>query len=116
MKSNAPEHPTGEAAEQAIASVLQAEREARVAIERTQLAAEQTAEAARAEARALAERTERRVRAVVGAFQRTLAGRLARIDAEVERMATLDAPSDSELGALDRAVRALARELTGAPP
>ncbi len=116
MKSNAPRSPVGDPTEAAIAKVLRAEREARESIANAQLDAQGIAEQARASARALAERTERRIRAVVGAFDSELSDRLAEIVADAARMATPHVLSDSELGALGRAVTALARELTGAPP
>ena len=99
-----------------MAAVLRAEREARHAIERTQLEASQQAEAARSSARSLAERTERRVRSVVTAFERDLAARLGKIDAEAAAIAQPHELSANELSALERAVHALAQELTGASP
>ena len=113
-KLNAPGSPVNDPAEAAIATVLLAEREAREAIERSKLEASQLAELARAGARAVAERTERRIRAVVGAFERELAQRLAEIDAEAALLRTPHEVSPDERAALDRAVGALARELTGA--
>ena len=53
---------------------------------------------------------------MVEAFEKGLAARLAEIDAEATRMATPHVLSDAELDALDCAVRALATEITGAPP
>ena len=64
----------------------------------------------------LAERTERRIRIVVGAFERELAARVAAIDAEADAAGRPQPLTADELAALQRAVRALARELTGAPP
>lgn len=115
-KLNAPARPVNDPAEAAIATVLLAEREAREAIERSKVEASQLAELARAGARAVAERTERRIRAVVGAFERELAQRLAEIDAEAALLRTPHELSADERAALDRAVGALARELTGAGP
>jgi vacuolar-type H+-ATPase subunit H len=115
-KSNDPDRPVSDPAEEAMASVLRAEREAREAIERTQVEARQMAEAARSRARSVAERTERRIRAVVGAFKRELAQRLAEIDAEAAAIAQPHELSADEMSTLERAVRAMAQELTGARP
>jgi vacuolar-type H+-ATPase subunit H len=115
-KPSPPEHRVDDPAEEAIAAVLRAEREAHQAVERSQAEARQIAEDARSSARSVAERTERRIRAVVGAFERELADRLAEVDAEAARIATPHELSASELDALGRAVSALARELTGARP
>lgn len=103
-------------ADEAIATVLRAEREARQVVDRAQAEAGLIAETARADARAVADRTERRIRAVVSAFEFELASRLAEIDAEAARMATPHVLTAAEREALDRAVGALARELMGARP
>jgi hypothetical protein len=103
-------------AEAAIARVLGAEREAREAVERALLEVHRIAEAARAESRSLAERTERRIRIVVGAFERELASRVSEIDAAAERLDSPQPLTPDELAALRQAVGALARELIGAPP
>ena len=100
MKPIADDKAHNDAAEAAIARVLGAEREAREAIEQARLQVDPIVERARLDARALDERTARRIRAVVDAFERELAERLAEIDA----------------AALQRAVRALAAELITAPP
>lgn len=100
-------------AEDAIATVLRAEREARQAIEGAQVEATHVAEGARADARRVAERTERRIRAVVAAFERELADRLAEIDAEAALIARPHVLAADEIAALDRAVRTIAQELTG---
>ena len=102
-------------ADEAIARVLRAERDAQAVIARTRSEAGRMAEAARADARAVAERTERRIRSVVSAFERELAERLAEIDAEATAMAQPHTLTADELAALERAVRQLARELTGGP-
>jgi vacuolar-type H+-ATPase subunit H len=100
------------ASREAIARVLQAEREAALSIERSRAQAVQLAEDARADARRLAQRTEQRIRAVHGAFERELARKLAAIDDAA--LARSPEPGAGELAALERAVQALARELTGA--
>jgi len=105
-----------ELAEAAIARVLGAEREAREAVERALLEVHRIAETARAESRSLAERTERRIRIVVGAFERELASRVAEIDADAERLDSPQPLTPDELTALRRTVGRLARELIGAPP
>jgi hypothetical protein len=115
-KLNAPDRAVAYPAEDAIATVLRAEREARQAVERAQVDATQIAERARAGARAVAERTERRIRAVVGAFERELADRLAEVDVESASIARPHELTAQELSALERAVQALARELTGTQP
>ena len=106
----------GEAAEQAIASVLKAEQEARQAIDAARAEAAVQAEAARTRARALTERTERRIRAVTGAFERELGARLATIDTQAQAAARPHQLTDEERAALRRAVARLAQELIGAAP
>ena len=105
-----------ELAEAAIARVLGAEREAREAVARALLEVHRIGETVRTEARTLAERTERRIRSVVGAFERELAARVAEIDADAERLDKPQPLTPGELAALQQAVLTLARELTGAPP
>ena len=103
-----------DAAEAAMARVLAVEREARDAIARARVDAQHIGEAARAAARRLNERTEQRVRWIVAAFERDIAGRIAEIDTEV---AKLDVPQPIAAGdraRLDHAVAALARQLAGA--
>jgi len=105
-----------DAAEAAIARVLAAEREAREAIEQARLQVDAIVERARVGARALDERTARRIRAVVDAFEREVAERLAEIEAAAEEASRAEPLSDDETAALQRAVRALAVELVTAPP
>jgi vacuolar-type H+-ATPase subunit H len=102
-----------DAAEVAIARVLGAERAARESVERARVEADQIAEGARLAARTLAERTERRIRAVVGAFERELAERLAEIDAQAVGLGTAQPLTGDDNAAVQRAVEALARELVG---
>jgi rRNA-processing protein FCF1 len=111
-----PERPLDASAEAAIALVLRAEREAQAAVARARAEAGRVAETARADARAVAERAERRIRSVVAAFERELAERLAEIDAEALAMAQPHTLSSDEIAALERAVRQLARELSGGSP
>jgi cell division septum initiation protein DivIVA len=115
-KLNAPGSALIDPAEDAMAKVLRAEREARDAVERSKVEAGQLAEASRSSARAVAERTERRIRAAVNAFERELAQRLGEIDAEAALIAAPHALGADELAALGRAVRAIARELAGVRP
>lgn len=103
-------------AEAAIAQVLGAERSARESVEQARLEVEGIAENARSAARTVAERTERRVRAVVGAFERELAADLAEIDAQAAGLGSAQPLTPGESEGLQQAVRALARELIGAPP
>jgi len=105
-----------DAAEAAMARVLVAEREAREAIEQARLQVDGIVERARLDARALDERTARRIRAVVDAFERALAERLAGIEAAAEQATRPQPFSEDETAALQRAVRALAAELVTAPP
>ena len=114
--SNADECTLNEAAQAAIAEVLAAERDARDAIGRARLEVNGIDEAARAAARALAERTERRVRAVVDAFERQLGGQLAAIDAQALQLDIAQPLASAETAALQRAVRALAQDLIGVRP
>ncbi len=107
---------SNELAEAAIARVLDAEREAREAVARALLEVHRIAETARVEARSVAERTERRIRAVVEAFERDLTARVAEIDAAAAQLDNPQPLTADELAALQRAVQALARELTGARP
>ena len=105
-----------DAAEAAIARVLNAERAAREAVAQARQEVDGIVERARLDARALDARTERRVRAVIGAFERDLAERLARIQAATEQAARAQPFSADDDAALRRAVRAVAEELVAAPP
>ena len=105
-----------DAVQVAIAEVLAAERDARDAIGQARLEVNQIDEAARAAARAVAERTERRVLAVVHAFKRQLARQLAAIDAQASLLDVAQPRASEETAALQRAVQALARRLVGAQP
>jgi hypothetical protein len=116
VKPNAPERRANDQAEDAIAMVLRAEREAGQEIERTQIEAGRIAEDARACVRSVGERTERRIRAVVATFERELAERLAEIDAEAASIAKPHELTADEMAALNLAVRGLAQELTGVRP
>lgn len=114
MNTIADEKAFNDAAEAAIARVLGAERDAREAVERARAEVDRIAEDARLADRALAERTERRIRSVVAAFERELAERVAALDSAAAGLTTPRALSTGELANLRRAVRVLARELVGA--
>ena len=114
MNTIADEKAFNDVAEAAIARVLGAEREARAAIERARLEVDRIAEDARLADRALAERTERRIRSVVAAFERELAERLTAIDTAAAGLTAPRALSTDELADLERAVRVLACEFVGA--
>lgn len=103
-------------AQAAIAEVLGAERDARDAIGRARLEVNVIDEAARGAARAVADRTERRVRAVVGAFERQLSRQLAAIDAQASQLDIAQPLTRDETAALQRAVQALAQSLIGVRP
>ena len=105
-----------DAVQAAIAEVLAAERDARAAIGRARLEVNAIDENARAVARRVAERTERRARAVVDAFERELSRRLAALDAEASQLDLAQPLMGEETAALQRALRTLARNLIGAQP
>ena len=105
-----------EAAGAAIARVLVAEGAARDAGAGARLEVDGIVERARADARAIAARTERRVRAVVAAFERDLAERLAGYHAAEAQVEQAQPFSDDDRAALQRAVRSVAEELIAAPP
>jgi len=108
------ELPSAEAAaETAIAHVLSAERGAGDAIAQAAHEAAVVNELARARARALVERTERRIRAVRAAFAARVAGEVAAIDAQAAAQDAEQPLAAGDLERLDRAVVALAAELTG---
>jgi RPA family protein len=98
--------------EAAMARVLDAERQAREAVEAAQAEAAHIAEAARAAQRQLAERTRARMARVREAFARAVQAELDRIDAEARALPAHDEPDARDLARLDRAVAALAAKLT----
>jgi hypothetical protein len=105
-----------EAAEAAIARVLGAEREARASVEQARLEVERVAQAARSAARGLAERTERRIRCVAGAFERDVGARLAQIQAQAAGLGQAQPLSDADAAAVRRAVKAVAMGMVGVKP
>jgi hypothetical protein len=116
VKPTVDEKTFNDAAEAAIARVLASERECRAAIEQARLEVGRIDENARRADHAIAARTERRIRTVVRAFEREIAERLAEIEAAAAPVAGPQSLRPSETGALQRAVRALARELIETPP
>ncbi len=106
-------------AEAAIAQVLGAERSARKSVEQARAEVQRIAENARSAARTVAERTERRMREVVGGFERELAADLTKIDSQAAALGGVGAApplTPDDCARVQHAVRALARELIGAPP
>lgn len=107
--------PSQVAVEAAIARVLAAEADARIAVEDARDAAEARAEAVRAASRSIAQRTLSRIASVRTEFDRRIAARVAELNAEAEALAGAPTPSPAELAALERALAALATEITGKP-
>jgi hypothetical protein len=105
--------PSQVAVEAAIARVLAAEADARIAVQDARAAAEARAEAARAATRSIAQRTLSRIAAARTEFDRRIAAEVADLNAEAEALAGAPTLSPAELAALERALAALANELTG---
>jgi hypothetical protein len=105
-----------DAVEAAIARVLDAEHAARDAVRRAGDEAVAMLETARAAARAVALRTERRLRAVRGAFEARTAADVAALDAAAAEAGAPHEFTPEESGELDAAVAALAALLTTAGP
>lgn len=103
-------------ADEAIAAVLQAERDAAAAIQRAQDDAAALAEAARCQARAVGERCERRLRAVVAAFESERQRRTQALDAQAADPAGPPLASADQRAAVAAAVAAVALQLTAGPP
>jgi vacuolar-type H+-ATPase subunit H len=100
--------------EQAIARILQAEREADEAVARCKVECAERAAASRERARKIQARAERRIAALRGKFSVPVSERIRDLDgavAQPPREAARELASD-EL--LSRAAGAVARELTGA--
>ncbi|MBL8343368.1 MAG: hypothetical protein JNL30_18010 [Rubrivivax sp.] len=101
------------AVEAAFASVLQAEQAAREAITAAHTEAATRAEAARADSRARAERARRHLAAVRAAFERRRDDELAGLAAQAEAL-NVDAPlTEADRAHVERAVLAVAAQLTG---
>lgn len=107
--------PSQVAVEAAIARVLAAESGARVAVQEARDAAAARAEAARAAARSIGQRTLSRIATVRTEFDRRIAAEVAELNAEAEALAGAPTLSPAELAALERALAALAAEITGKP-
>lgn len=107
--------PSHAAVEAAIARVLAAEAQARIAVQDAREAAEARAEAARAATRSIAQRTLARIASVRTEFDRRIAAQVAELNAEAAALAGAPTLSPAELAALERALAALATELTGKP-
>ena len=105
--------PPSEAVEAAIARVLDAERAARDSIGGTQNKAAAKVEAARLAMRGLSDRTERRIRWLGDAFERRIVVDVEALDTHAAALESRHASSSDEIARVERAVRALARELTG---
>lgn len=105
--------PAERAVEAEISRVLTAERDAKDAVAHATRDAVERNERARAAARALAERTEGRIRAVRAASEARTAAEVAAIDAQSAEQDTSQPLSADDLRHLERALAALATELTG---
>jgi len=104
------------AVEAAFAQVLHAEQAARAAIADARAQALQVAEHSRAQARARAERTRRHLAAVRAAFERRLQAELAAIAAAAETLRNPAPLQAADAARVERAVRELAAQMTGAAP
>lgn len=98
--------------ETAMALVLEAERQARDAVEAARAEAARIVEAARAAQRRRAERTRNRLTRVHEAFAAAVQAELARIDAQAQALPAHDEPDADDLERLERALAALAARLT----
>jgi len=101
------------AVEAAISRVLDAERAAHEDVDRAARDAAAIAEAARATARAIIERNERRIRTLRTNFETRARHEVAAIEARALEQDTRRELTPDDLARLQRAVAALARELTG---
>ncbi len=103
------------AADRAIACVLQAERDARVAVVTCERQSESEVQAARDRARVIAERAALRVAHVHRAVEARLEAALARIQAQRAALADTAADTPTDPARLAAAVQWLAHELTREP-
>jgi hypothetical protein len=108
--------PLDGAAEAAIGRVLAAEREARDAVQACRHASEAITVQAQLAARRITERCEQRLANARVALERSVAAAVAALDADTPQMEIPQQLSAEEIAAIDRAVRALAEELTGNAP
>lgn len=109
------ENAHSQASDAAIRRVLKAEVAARAAVAQAHREAAHMAEAARRSLAMRSARNEQRIRAVVAAFERDLAERLAAVNAQADTLAQPAALSRDDQQALCAAVRLLARELVEGP-
>ncbi len=113
MPAKMPSDFHGEAAAAAFAQVLAAQRQAEEAVAACQVQAAERVAAAHAQQRELSASTERRI----GAWQKRLHARAARLIAELERQQSaklaIDEPDEATLVRISSAVAALASELVG---
>lgn len=109
------ENAHSQASDAAIRRVLNAEVAARADIAQAHREAAHMAEAARRSLAMRSARNEQRIRAVVAAFERDLAERLAAVNAQADTLAQPAALSQDDQQALCAAVRLLARELVEGP-
>jgi hypothetical protein len=103
---------TGRPADQAIARVLAAERDARLAVAECAQQAERESQLARDAARRIAARSAERVTRVQEAAERQLASALARVAVEREALAAHETDPAAIAERLQTAVTRLARELS----
>lgn len=99
-------------ADEAIALVLQREREAAQALRAAQTDAARQAEGARAQAQALAQRIDRRLQRLVAAFESAARRQVAALAAQTDEAGQAPVLDEAERDRLARTVRALATELT----
>jgi hypothetical protein len=105
--------PLDAAAEAAIGKVLAAEREARDAVQACRHASEAITTQAQLAARRITERCERRLANARVALEQSVAATVAALDADAPQMEIPQQFSAEEIAAINRAVQALAEELTG---
>lgn len=115
MSSGRRERPD-DAVDAAIGAVLAAEREARASLEGALRDADAIEELARERVRRLQARTDARVLALRCAFAARREGELARVRDEDAALGDAPALDDTDLALLERALAALAAELTGGTP
>lgn len=100
-------------AQQAIERVLEAEREARAAVEACEAQGTRIVAEARQSARRIAERADARIDAMRSAARAGLAAQLARLNAEAQVVAVIAPETQARMAA---AVEAMAARLSGGTP
>lgn len=113
-----PHAPPGDerAVEAAMAQVLAAEAAARDAVAQARRDAQLEAESTRAAVRALGERTQRRIRCLRAAFERSTHDELRALQAQAAALQSPHKPAADEAVRIERAVARVAAQLTGAGP